>query len=115
MDKKEITTPLSNQNLKKTIKSQLKITNTIEENNNILKINDKSFGSKDMLKLSRESNVPINKTIIKNINDKSKFKKVLINEMFKFNKGQMFILSDSILKDNYLVKIIKKKNILKLI
>ena len=37
LDQKEITTPLSNQNLKKTIKSQLKITNTIEENNNILK------------------------------------------------------------------------------
>ena len=109
LDQKEITTPLSNQNLKKTIKSQLKITNTIEENNNILKkIKAKNFGSSEMFKLSKDNNVPIEKTIIKNINDKSRFKDVLIKEIYKFNKGQIFILSDSILKDNYLVKVTKE-------
>tara|TARA_B000000532_G_C18559151_1_gene273448 strand:- start:198 stop:545 length:348 start_codon:yes stop_codon:yes gene_type:complete len=55
--------------------------------------------------LSKENNIQIDKTKIKNINDNSKFNTVLLNGIYKFNKGQIFVLSDSLLKENYLIRI----------
>ncbi|MBO6486362.1 MAG: hypothetical protein HVK37_01455, partial [Pelagibacteraceae bacterium] len=52
----------------------------------------------------------INKAKINNIKDTSKFSPNLLKTIYKFNSGQIFVLSDGLLKKNYLVRITKEKD-----
>ena len=63
-----------------------------------------------MLQLSKKNNVAINKAKINNIKDTSKFSPNLLKTIYKFNSGQIFVLSDDLLKKNYLVRITKEKD-----
>jgi hypothetical protein len=63
-----------------------------------------------MLQLSKKNNVTINKAKINNIQDASKFSPNLLKTIYKFNSGQIFVLSDNLLKKNYLVRITKEKD-----
>ena len=111
LDEKDMVLTLKDQELKKTIIAQLKINFIIKENAKLLeKIRNKKFHEKEMLQLSKKNNVTINKAKINNIKDTSKFSPNLLKTIYKFNSGQIFVLSDDLLKKNYLVRIAKEKD-----
>tara|TARA_Y100001970_G_C14181169_1_gene829913 strand:+ start:127 stop:1578 length:1452 start_codon:yes stop_codon:yes gene_type:complete len=100
---------LEDKELKKMVKSQLKIINQIEKIGKLINdIKDKKFFDKDMIELAKKSNATIKTETIKNINDDSKFSLKLLREIYQFSKGQLFVMSDE--KENYLVNIIEEKN-----
>ena len=63
-----------------------------------------------MLQLSQKNNLPINKIKINGISDNKKFKTTLLKEIYNHSAGDIFLLSDNIVKDNYLVRIEKDQN-----
>ncbi len=101
---------INNKSVKETIIKQINIVNLIEENASLIKnINDKKFGEKEMIELSKKHNVPIGKTEIKNIKDNSKFNNVLLKQIYNYGSGQIFIVTDyPTAKKNFLVKIDKE-------
>ena len=111
IEEKEVATPLKDQNLKKTITSQLKIVSMIEENKKIInKIKNNEFDKNKMIEFSKKNNIEFKKATIKNIRDAKQFEINLINQIYKYNKGQIFIISDSLMKKNYLVVITNEVN-----
>ena len=107
-EEKNITLTLKDKDLKRTIELQLKIRFKIEENKKLTdKINNKKFNKKEMQELSQKNNLPINKIKINGINDKKKFAEKLLQKIYSHNAGEIFLLSDVILQDNFLVRINK--------
>ena len=98
---------INNKNVKETITNQLNILNLIKENTSLnIKINENKFDEKEMIELSNKYNVPIQKANIKNINDSSKFNKVLLKQIYSYSSGQIFTVTDyPVAKKNFLVKI----------
>ena len=110
-EEKNIILSLQDENLKKTIEAQLKIGFKVQENKKIIdKINDKKFNKLEMSKLSQENNLQINKIKINGISDNKKFKPNLLKEIYNHNAGEIFLLTDNILQDNFLVIIEKEQN-----
>ncbi len=110
-EEKNIILSLQDENLKKTIEAQLKIGFKVQENKKIIdKINDKKFDKLQMSKLSQENNLQINKIKINGISDNKKFKPNLLKEIYNHNAGEIFLLTDNILQDNFLVIIEKEQN-----
>jgi len=110
-EKKDIILTLKDKDLRKTIELQLKIGFKIKENKKYIdKINNKKFDKNKMLELSQKNNVPIVKIKINGINDDKKFKGKLLNEIYNHNSGEIFLLSDSIVQDNFLIRIEKEIN-----
>ena len=101
---------INNKNVKETINKQINIVNLIEKNSSLTeKINDKKFGEKEMLELSKKHNVPIEEIKIKNIKDNSRFNSVLLKQIYNHSSGQIFIVTDyPIAKKNFLIKINKE-------
>ena len=64
-------------------------------------VKEGKFKNSEMNKLSMENNVPLETIEIKNIKDTTKFSQKIIDEIYKFNQGQYFIVTDNFLKDNY--------------
>jgi len=110
LNKEESILGINNKSVKETINKQIKIVNLIEENSSLaVKINDKKFGEKEMLELSKKHSVPIEKTEIKNIKDDSKFNKVLLKQIYNYSSGQIFTATDyPFAKKNFLIKIDKE-------
>ena len=73
-------------------------------------MNNKKFNKKEMLELSQKNNVPIDKIKINGINDDEKFPPKLLAEIYSHNAGEIFLLSDNIVQDNFLVRIEKDTN-----
>ncbi len=110
-EEKNITLNLKDKDLKRTIESQLKIGFKVKENKKFIdKINNKEFDKKKMLDLSQKNNVPVNKIKINGINDDKKFPPKLLAEIYNHNSGEIFLLSDNIVEDNFLVRIEKDTN-----
>ena len=110
-EEKNIILTLQDKDLKKTIEAQLKIGFKVKENKKFIdKINDKKFSKADMLKLSQKNNIPINKIKVNGISDNKKFKLKLLKEIYNYSAGEIFLLSDSIVQDNFLVRIEKDQN-----
>ena len=63
-----------------------------------------------MLEFSKKNNVTINKININGINDNKRFSQNLLNKIYNYNAGEIFLLSDNILQDNFLIKIKKDIN-----
>ena len=61
-----------------------------------------------MLEMSKKNNITIDKLKIDSINDKKKFTKNLVEKIYNYNAGDIFVISDSILKENFLVNIIEE-------
>ena len=111
MDEKDIDLTLNDKNLREVIKTQLKFTSMIEENEKIIKkINNKEFNKEKIFELSKSSGVPIDKVKINTVKDKSKFGSKLVKEIYKFSKGQIFIVSGDFATENYLIHITDEKN-----
>ena len=110
-EEKNITLTLKDKDLKKTIESQLKIRFKIEENKKIIdKINNKKFNKQEMLELAQKNTISIDKTKINGIKDEKKFTQQLLKKIYIHNIGEIFLLSDSILKENFLIRIVSEKN-----
>ena len=59
-----------------------------------------------MLEFSKKNNINIQNAKIENINDDSKFNKVLLRQIYNYNSGQIFVVTDyPIAKKNFLIKI----------
>tara|TARA_B100001029_G_C15044017_1_gene445757 strand:- start:164 stop:1615 length:1452 start_codon:yes stop_codon:yes gene_type:complete len=109
IDTKEITNTLADENLKKSIIAQIKITNIIKENTKLIdNIKNNKFTDKELVNYSEKNNAKINTFEIKNIKDTSKFNADLVNEIYNYSTGQFFLLSDNLFKQNYLIKIAKE-------
>ena len=105
-EEKNITLNLNDQDLKKTLEAQLKIQFKIKENKKFIdKINNQKFNKKEMLKLSVENNIPINKKRIEGIKDNKKFSPKILNEIYNHNTGEIFLLSDNFLQDNFIMRV----------
>ena len=105
-EEKNITLNLNDQDLKKTLEAQLKIQFKIKENKKFIdKINNQKFNKKEMLKLSVENNIPINKKRIEGIKDNKKFSSKILNEIYNHNTGEIFLLSDNFLQDNFIMRV----------
>ena len=59
-----------------------------------------------MIKFAKENNVSINKIKIDGIDDFKRFSKDFNTQIYNRTTGDIFLLSDDILKDNYLVNIL---------
>ena len=57
-----------------------------------------------MIEISKKHNVPIKKTIIKNIKRHSKFNNVLLKQIYNYNSGQIFIVTDYLLLRKFFSK-----------
>ena len=107
-EEKNINLKINDKDLKKTIEAQLKISFKIKENEKYLeRINNKKYNKEEMLKMSQQYNVPIGKTKIDGINDTKEFKPNLVKKIFDHTSGQLFLASDNIVQDNYIIRIIK--------
>ena len=100
---------LNDKELRKTIEAQLLIRFKLDENKKIIDgIKDKKFTKIQMLEMSTKDNVEIKKIKIKSINDKNQFDKNMMEKIYNYSTGDIFILSDIILKENFLVRIVKQ-------
>ena len=109
-DEKDIFLTLQDKDLVKTIKEQMRITSQLKENVKLTDmVKEGKFKNSEMNKLSMENNVPLETIEIKNIKDTTKFSQKIIDEIYKFNQGQYFIVTDNFLKDNYIIKIDSEK------
>ena len=108
-DEKYIILTLKDKDLKRTIESQLKVGFKVKQNKEFIdKINNKKFDKKEMLKLSQENSVPLNKIKINGINDSKVFKPNLVKKIFNHSTDQIFLVSDNIVQDNYIIRIEKE-------
>ena len=110
LDEEESYLDIDNKSVKDLINKQLKILNLIEENQKIIKkINNNKFDEKEMLNLSQKNRVEIKKVNIENINDQAYFSDVLLKQIYNYNYGQIFIITNYPTADkNFLVKINKE-------
>tara|TARA_B100000945_G_C20407069_1_gene610610 strand:- start:338 stop:1795 length:1458 start_codon:yes stop_codon:yes gene_type:complete len=110
-EKKNLTLDISNKSLRETIISQLIIRFKIDENIKISKqIDENKFNKSDMINLSNNNNVPINNLKIMGIDDEKNFSKELLKKIYNHNSGELFVLYDSILEKNFLVRIINEND-----
>ena len=109
-ENKDIALSLKDKELKNTINLQLSIRNKIEENTKLSeKINNKKFVNNDMVNLSKNNNVQIQSYKINGMNDEKKFNKKLLKKIYEHNKGEIFLLNDTLLDNNFIVRIVSEK------
>ena len=109
LDEKDMALSLNDKELRKTIEAQLLIRFKLDENKKIIDgIKDKKFTKIQMLEMSTKDNVEIKKIKIKGINDKNQFDENMMEKIYNYSTGDIFILSDIILKENFLVRIVKQ-------
>ena len=109
MDSKSILLSLENKKLKETVVNQIKVVNQINKIGSLINdIKNKKFLKKDMIELANKNNVVLNTTLIKNILDDTKFTTRSVKEIYKFGKGDIFVLPNK--NVNYLVSIKSEKD-----
>jgi len=95
---------LKNREIKEAIISQLKIKKIIENNTKIVKeMFEGTFNKDQFKKFSKENNLKIIKTTIKDINDETVFTSNMIKEIFKINDSELQLITDSQLTKNYII------------
>ena len=106
LEDKNILLTLKDKDLKNTIKKQLDVKYKINENINFKNlIQSKKFDKNRMIKFANENGLSIEKITIENINDEKNFKLDLVKKIYNYNLGNIFVLTDAILKDNFIVNI----------
>jgi len=109
LDEKDITLSINNKDLRKNIEARLKIRFKIKENIKLIdEIKNKKFTKSKMLEISQKNTVEIKNTKINGINDKKEFAPQLVKKIYDYSAGEIFVLSDSILKENFLIRIVKQ-------
>ena len=106
---------LDDANLKKTIKTQIDIMNKVTENKKIIdEINNKKFTKINMNKLASKNNIKVENLNINGSNDDRVLNKDIIQKIYNHSANEIFLVTDSLFKKNYLVNIdkdIPSKNI----
>ncbi len=111
LEEKDITLTLKDKDLKRTIQSQLKIKFKMDENQKLSeKINRKELGKKSMIDLANKNKVLINNLKINGINDTRTFSLEMVNKIYNNSVDNIFILTDPILSQNFLVRIVKEQS-----
>ena len=106
---------LDDANLKKTIKTQIDIMNKVTENKKIIdEINNKNFTKINMNKFASKNNIKVENLNINGSNDDRVLNKDIVQKIYNHSANEIFLVTDSLFKKNYLVNIdkdIPSKNI----
>ena len=99
---------LDDANLKKTIKTQIDIMNKVTENKKIIdEINNKNFTKINMNKFASKNNIKVENLNINGSNDDRVLNKDIIQKIYNHSANEIFLVTDSLFKKNYLVNIDK--------
>jgi peptidyl-prolyl cis-trans isomerase D len=103
---------LSDPEVKKSITSQLKIKNIIDNNKIIAKkIGEKSFNYEKMKEYSKTNSLEIKDATLKNLKDNKIFNKGIIKEIFNSKDKTVNLITNSYLTKNFIVYIENTKKI----
>ena len=90
--------------VKNLITAQLKLKNTIEKNNKYRNdILSGKFNYQSMQKLSKDSNLPIKKMTIENLDKNKIFTKSVTKRIFETKDGKINLISENALQNNYII------------
>ncbi len=110
-EKKNIVLNLQDKDLQKTISSQLKIRFKLNENKKYIdEIKNKKINENKFQELSKVNDVPLQRIKINGIKDTKKFTAQFLKKIYAYNSKEIFLMSDNILNDNYLVRILSDTN-----
>ena len=103
---------LDDPKVKKSITSQLRIKNIINDNKKLAKeIGEKTFNYGKMQEYSKKNNLEIKDATLKSLKDNDVFTKGLIKEIFNSKDKTIILITDSYLTKNFIVYIEKTKKI----
>ena len=100
----KVSRSLKEKDIMKAITSQLKIKYIIENNTEIVKkMSEGNFTDADFKQFSKDNNLEIVRTTIKDIKDETIFTSGMIKEIFKVNDKKLQLITDSRLTKNYII------------
>jgi len=95
---------LKNKEVLDSIYKQIDIKEKIENNTTIVKqISEGKFNKEQMVKYAKENKLDIKNLVVSNIKDNSIFTEGLIKRIFNTKDGQINLITDSLLKNNFIV------------
>ena len=104
----QITRDLEDEEIRDAITSQLKIKYIAENNIKIVKqLSEGKFKKEQFDNFSKENNISIKNTTLKNLEDETIFNKDIIREIFKVKDNELQLITDSTLTKNYIIFSVK--------
>ena len=104
----QITRDLEDEEIRDAITSQLKIKYIAESNIKIVKqLSEGKFKKEQFDNFSKENNISIKNTTLKNLEDETIFNKDIIREIFKVKDNEFQLITDSTLTKNYIIFSVK--------
>jgi peptidyl-prolyl cis-trans isomerase D len=104
----QITRNLEDKEIRDAITSQLKIKYIAESNIKIVKqLSEGKFKKEQFDNFSKENNISIKNTTLKNLEDETIFNKDIIREIFKVKDNELQLITDSALTKNYIIYSVK--------
>jgi peptidyl-prolyl cis-trans isomerase D len=104
----QITRNLEDKEIRDAITSQLKIKYIAESNIKIVKqLSEGKFKKEQFDNFSKENNISIKNTTLKNLEDGTIFNKDIIREIFKVKDNEIQLITDSTLTKNYIIYSVK--------
>jgi peptidyl-prolyl cis-trans isomerase D len=104
----QITRDLEDKEIRDAITSQLKIKYIAENNIKIVKqLSEGKFKKDQFDNFSKENNISIKNTTLKNLEDEKIFNKDIIREIFKVKDNELQLITDSTLTKNYIIFSVK--------
>ena len=104
----QITRDLEDEEIRDAITSQLKIKYIAESNIKIVKqLSEGKFKKEQFDNFSKENNISIKNTTLKNLEDETIFNKDIIREIFKVKDNELQLITDSTLTKNYIIYSVK--------
>ena len=104
----QITRDLEDKEIRDAITSQLKIKYIAENNIKIVKqLSEGKFKKEQFDNFSKENNISIKNTTLKNLEDETIFNKDIMREIFKVKDNELQLITDSTLTKNYIIYSVK--------
>lgn len=104
----QITRDLEDKEIRDAITSQLKIKYIAESNIKIVKqLSEGKFKKEQFDNFSKENNISIKNTTLKNLEDETIFNKDIMREIFKVKDNELQLITDSTLTKNYIIFSVK--------
>lgn len=104
----QITRDLEDEEIRDAITSQLKIKYIAESNIKIVKqLSEGKFKKEQFDNFSKENNISIKNTTLKNLEDETIFNKDIMREIFKVKDNELQLITDSTLTKNYIIFSVK--------
>ncbi len=111
IEEKNMNLSLKDKDLRKTINLQLKISHKVMENKKIIeKIDNGTFNKNSFIEFSKKNNLVINNISLNGIKDNKKFSENLVKKIYNYNKGDIFLLTDMLFEENFVLMIVNEKN-----